>query len=76
MYDRTTLIDAAVAAGIENPNQLAIRLGVGRMTAHRLWNGTAAPTATVAATVRAELGVDVADLLVPAEGVPAADGAA
>lgn len=64
MYDRTALIAAAQAAGIENASQLATHLGIPRMTAHRLWHGTAEPARRTAAVVADRLGVTEADLLV------------
>lgn len=68
MYDRTALRAAAERKGDTNANRLATRLGVGRMTAHRLWNGTAAPSGQVAAAVHRVYRVKPADLLIPAEG--------
>lgn len=70
MYDRTILRAAALAAGIENPNQLAAKLGITRNSAWRLWHGKTTPRSPIAAAVHAALGVPVAALLVPA----AADG--
>jgi hypothetical protein len=63
MYDRTTLRAAAERRGDTNSNRVAVRLRIPRMTAHRLWNGTAAPSAEVAAAVQREYRVKVADLL-------------
>lgn len=66
-YDRTALREAAVRRGDENANQVAARLGCGRETAYRLWRGTGAPSAALAAAVLATYYVLPADLLVPTE---------
>jgi transcriptional regulator with XRE-family HTH domain len=67
MYDRTALREAAARRGDTNSNRVAIRLGVGRMTAHRLWNGTAAPSAAVAAAVHRAYKVPTKALLIELE---------
>jgi hypothetical protein len=76
MYDRSALRAAAAEAGIENSNQLAKRLRLNRMTAHRLWHGLAEPTRGTAAAVTARLNVAEADLLVLADDASAEGGAA
>lgn len=63
MYDRTALRAAALEAGDENSNQLAIRLGLPRNTAWRLWHGKVAPSPEVAAAVQAAYGLPVAALI-------------
>lgn len=68
MYDRTALRAAAEQRGDINSNRVAIRLGLSRMTAHRLWNGIGAPSAEVTAAVQEEYGLPARDLLTPAEG--------
>lgn len=77
MYDRSNLRAAAIAAGAENPNQLAELLELPRNTTWRLWHGLTEPKRHVAAVVEDRLHVPHADLLVPAmESAPAVDGAA
>lgn len=69
MFDRTTLRAAAERRGDTNPNQMAATLGalgVGRMTAYRLWDGTAEPTRETATAVYDAYRVREADLLVRA----------
>jgi hypothetical protein len=72
MYDRTTLRAVARAAGVTNPNQLAVRLDIPRKTARRLWHGRVEPTAATAAAVQAAFGLPVGALLVRAATEPAA----
>lgn len=76
MYDREKLRAAAIAAGAENPNQLATLLGLPRITAWRLWTGRGEPTRSTSAAAVARLRIIEADLLVPAGDAPAVDGAA
>lgn len=66
MYDRTILRAAAAKRGDTNANRVAVRLGIGRMTAHRLWHGTATPNGETAAAVHRIYRVRPDDLLVPA----------
>lgn len=63
MYDRTALRAAALEAGDENSNQLAIRLGLPRNTAWRLWHGKVAPSPALAAAVQEAYGLPVAELI-------------
>jgi hypothetical protein len=67
MYDRTKLREAAARCGDTNSNRVAIRLGIPRTTAFRLWKGTAAPSATVAAAVQRAYCVPTAELLIALE---------
>lgn len=76
MYDRSNLRAAAIAAGAENPNQLAELLALPRNTTWRLWHGLTEPKRHVAAIVEDRLHVPHADLLLPAVTAPAAGGAA
>lgn len=70
MYDRTKLREAAEQRGDTNANRVAIRLGLPRMTAHRLWNGTVRPSAETIAAVQREYQVPTEALLI--ELAPAA----
>ncbi|MEU6441383.1 helix-turn-helix domain-containing protein [Streptomyces sp. NPDC047046] len=63
VYDRTTLRAAAQRAGDLTPSDSARRLGVARNTAWRLWTGTVAPSAAVAAAVEVHYGVSAAHLI-------------
>lgn len=71
MYDRTALHKAAARCGDMNANQVADRLGIARTTAYRLWDGTAAPSAAVAAAVQLKYCVPTADLLILKQDSPA-----
>lgn len=65
-YDRTTLRTAAARRGDTNSNRVAVRLGIPRTTAFRLWKGTAVPSAAVAEAVRRTYRVKYDDLIQPA----------
>lgn len=67
MYDRTKLREAAGERRVDNPNQLATYLGIGRMTAYRLWNGVGEPNRRTEGIVRNKLGLDLGDLLIELE---------
>lgn len=75
MYDREKLRAAAVAAGAENPNQLAALLGLPRITAWRLWTGRGEPARSTAAVAVAQLRITERDLLVPAPASASEDAA-
>ncbi|MDX3214536.1 XRE family transcriptional regulator [Streptomyces sp. ME02-6991-2B] len=64
-YDRTALRTLATAHGHQRPDHLARALGLGRMTAWRLWTGTGRPSAETAAAVQAAYGIPAAALLIP-----------
>lgn len=63
MYDRTSLVTAARAAGDHTPSDTSRRLGVARNTAWRLWRGHVAPSAALAAAVQQHYGVPPGDLI-------------
>lgn len=63
MYDRTILRAAALKAGDKNANRLALRLGLPRNTAWRLWNGIGTPSAETAVAVHQAYRVKTVDLL-------------
>jgi transcriptional regulator with XRE-family HTH domain len=69
-YDRTVLRAVAEQTGDHTPSDLRRRLMVAPAgmivsdaTAWRLWNGTHAPSAQVAAAVEAAYGITASDLL-------------
>ncbi|MGW1158469.1 XRE family transcriptional regulator [Streptomyces sp. NPDC002519] len=66
-YDRTALQRAAEAAGQPNSWQMADRLGIGKMTAWRLWHGHGAPSVQTAVRVELVYSVPMAALLKPTE---------
>ncbi|MFD8216179.1 XRE family transcriptional regulator [Streptomyces sp. NPDC059697] len=69
MYDRSALHNAARNLGDRRPVDLATRLGVARNTAWRLWNGTTAPSAALAAVVEEHYGVSARQLVTKAPAV-------
>lgn len=64
-YDRTALRALATTHGHARPDHLARALGIGRMTAWRLWNGHGRPAAETAAAVQTAYGLPAAALLIP-----------
>jgi transcriptional regulator with XRE-family HTH domain len=63
VYDRTLLRATAQDKGDANSNQMAMRLGIDRATAWRLWNGRTTPSLAVAAAVEEHYGLTAAQLI-------------
>jgi transcriptional regulator with XRE-family HTH domain len=64
-YDRSLLRKIAITKGHYRPADVARELGIGRMTAWRLWEGVGKPGPETMAAVQAEYGMPAAALLIP-----------
>lgn len=64
-YDRTLLRKIAITKGHYRPADVARELGLGQMTAWRLWKGQGKPGPETVAAVETAYGIPATALLIP-----------